>query len=148
MESVPRYQVYIAGGNMGGDCDQHGEPVVDGLLYIAKVYGDEAETVAGPFASLIHANKACDRLTESLPVRAKVEEAKAALDSGDYRAARTAIFDLLVLTGEDFGKLAPEIAPKRDAAPGTEHGQIQNRVIAGGSLHHGPFRLFVADGTP
>lgn len=46
------YEIYVAGGNGGGDCDANGNPVIDGALYIAQVDDEgEAYTVAGPFAA-------------------------------------------------------------------------------------------------
>jgi hypothetical protein len=41
---------YVAGGNQGGDCDGEGEPVVDGLIYVAVGTPDgEAHTVSPGF---------------------------------------------------------------------------------------------------
>jgi hypothetical protein len=44
---MPHFELYIAGGNMGGDCDAQGAPVVEGMHYLAS----EGLTVAGPFQS-------------------------------------------------------------------------------------------------
>lgn len=53
----------LAGGNMGGDLDHRGRPVIPGKWYLARVYDDLEEIVAGPWTTEARARRVAELVT-------------------------------------------------------------------------------------
>jgi len=53
----------LAGGNAGGDRDHCGRPVIPGKWYLARVYDDTEEIVAGPWTDKAHALRVAELVT-------------------------------------------------------------------------------------
>lgn len=125
-----QFRVYSAGGNMGGDADQNGDPVIDGMLYVAKFVGDGEElTVAGPFPSFDLADAAAVKLQADAELERLVKAAAAAYEVGDHATLRGCIFELLVLVGsEEFNQLSSEILTQRHAATDAELSEVRQHL--------------------
>src|SRR5690606_2330395 len=53
----------LAGGNAGGDLDHRGRPVIPGKWYLARVYDDTEEIVAGPWPDEARARRVAELVT-------------------------------------------------------------------------------------
>lgn len=53
----------LAGGNLGGDLDHRGRAVIPGKWYLARVYDDAEEIVAGPWTAEARARRVAELVT-------------------------------------------------------------------------------------